>query len=113
MIHFFVGVAIVSGGLQGPKGGQAQPDSIGWLLIGLGSLFILVGWTYAITMILAGRRLAKRRSYTYCMVMAALTCANMPVGTCLGVFTIIVLARPSVKRLFGARKPEVVEFGLD
>ena len=35
-----------------------------------------------------------------CIVMAALACLSMPFGTVLGVFTIIVLARPSVQALF-------------
>ena len=49
----------------------------------------------------AGRRLAQRRSYMFCMVMAGVACMLTPVGTVLGVFTIIVLNRPSVRRLFG------------
>jgi hypothetical protein len=32
--------------------------------------------------------------------VAALSCAFMPFGTVLGVFTIVVLVRPSVKQLF-------------
>jgi len=32
--------------------------------------------------------------------MAAIACINMPFGTALGVFTLIVLARPTVKALF-------------
>jgi hypothetical protein len=34
--------------------------------------------------------------------MAAIACMLMPFGTVLGVFTIIVLMRPSVKELFAA-----------
>jgi len=33
-------------------------------------------------------------------VMAAIECIFMPFGTVLGVFTIVVLARPSVKEMF-------------
>jgi hypothetical protein len=35
-----------------------------------------------------------------CFVVAAIECIFMPFGTVLGVFTIIVLSRPSVKALF-------------
>jgi hypothetical protein len=36
----------------------------------------------------------------FCLVMASITCMFMPFGTVLGVFTLIVLMRPSVKPLF-------------
>ncbi len=36
----------------------------------------------------------------FCLVMACVACLFMPFGTVLGVFTIIVLARPSVQTLF-------------
>lgn len=51
-------------------------------------------------MILAGRALAQRRRYTFCLVIAGVACMFMPFGTVLGVFTIIVLLRDSVKELF-------------
>lgn len=36
----------------------------------------------------------------FCMVMAAISCFEIPCGALLGVFTFIVLDRASVKRLF-------------
>ena len=39
--------------------------------------------------------------WTFCLVMGAVACMFMPVGTVLGVFTIVVLMKPSVKELFG------------
>ena len=35
------------------------------------------------------------------LVVAALECLAFPLGTVLGVFTLIVLVRPEVKQLFG------------
>ena len=47
--------------------------------------------------------LARRRRYLYCLILAGVMAATcMPFGTVLGVFTIIVLMRPSVKQAFGA-----------
>ena len=66
----------------------------------MGAVFFLTGWTLAVAMAIAGRKLAVRRSYTYCLVVAGIECLFMPFGTVLGVFTIIVLIRPSVKALF-------------
>jgi hypothetical protein len=34
--------------------------------------------------------------------VACVSCVFMPIGTILGVFTILVLSRPSVKSAFGA-----------
>jgi len=36
----------------------------------------------------------------FCLIVAGIICIFMPLGTILGVFTIIVLVRPSVKAMF-------------
>jgi hypothetical protein len=64
------------------------------------AFFIVAGWTLAGLMVLAGRSLAARTRYTFCLVIGAVECLFMPVGTVLGVFTIIVLVRESVKGMF-------------
>ncbi len=46
--------------------------------------------------------LKQRKSRTFCLVVAAISCLEVPYGTILGVFTFLVLERPSVARLFGA-----------
>lgn len=59
----------------------------------------------AVTLVMAGKRLRAHSHYTFCQVMAAVSCVFMPFGTVLGIFTLIVLARPSVKTLFGIETP--------
>ena len=71
----------------------------------LGSCFIVVGWVFAALVLMAGRCIAGRKSYTFCFVVACVECLWAPFGTCLGVFTLVVLNRPSVKALFAARSP--------
>jgi hypothetical protein len=66
----------------------------------LTSFFMLAGWAIAAGIVVAGRFLGRRRHYVFCMVMAAIMCMVPPFITVLGVFTIIVLLRPSVKLLF-------------
>ncbi len=73
---------------------------MGIFFAAIAAVMILLGWSFAVCVLLAGRNLARRRRYTFCMVMAALLCLFMPFGTVLGVFSIIVLVRPSVKALF-------------
>ena len=49
---------------------------------------------------LVARRLRQRRSRVLCLVVAAIDCISIPFGTLLGVFTFVVLARPTVMRMF-------------
>lgn len=82
--------------------GNPPPPFVGWIFVVIGAVGILAGLTITVLTVVAGRRLAKYRSHTYCLVVAALLCLFMPLGTALGVFTLIVLMRPSVKQLFSA-----------
>ena len=50
--------------------------------------------------VLQGLQLRQRRRHTFCVVMAAIGCAFMPFGTVLGIFTLIVLTKPTVRSLF-------------
>jgi hypothetical protein len=107
LIHLGLGIAMVSGALDGPGGppgspGSAAPPAVfGWIFIVIPGLIILFGWTLAMLMAVAGRRLQLRTSYTYCLVVAGVECLLMPYGTILGVFTIVVLMRDSVRAIFG------------
>lgn len=103
LFHLFFGIAMVAGwGELQQEGPMAV--AMGWLFIVFASLFILAGWAFAVCLLLAGRYLAQRRRYTFCLVMAALACMFMPFGTVLGVFTIIVLVRDSVRERFGVAR---------
>jgi hypothetical protein len=44
-----------------------------------------------------------RKSRTLCLVAAAISCLEIPYGTLLGVFTLIVLDRASVRNEFAGR----------
>ena len=81
--------------------GEAPPVFVGWMLIALGGGLTLIGWASAGLAIYAGRCLARRAHYTFCFVMACGECLFAPFGTVLGIFTIIVLNRASVRALFG------------
>ncbi len=106
-VHLAMGIAMVSGAFDAPGGafegpGQSAPPAfLGWFFIGMAAIFIVLIWATAIAILLAARNLAQHRAYTYCLVVAAIECTFMPLGTVLGVFTIMVLIRPSVKELFG------------
>ena len=83
------------------KPGEDLPsESLGWIFAVLGSLLFLIGIAMAICILVAGRSLALRRRYSFVLVMACIECLFIPFGTILGVFTIVVLSRESVRGLF-------------
>lgn len=104
VLHLAVGLWMVGGGLteQAAKPGQApmDPQLFGWLFVAIASMLIAFGLALATLLGIAGRRLKQRRSHTFCLVVAGLACLNMPLGTVLGVFTLVVLTRPGVRETF-------------
>jgi hypothetical protein len=54
----------------------------------------------AILKLLTAQYIKRRRSRAFCMVVAAISCLEIPYGTLLGVFTFLVLGRNSVRGLF-------------
>lgn len=68
----------------------------------MGGLVVLGDWTLGGLTLYAGRGLKRRANDVFIQVVTGLNCVFVQVlGTTLGVFTFIVLNRPSVKALFG------------
>lgn len=100
LIHLTVGLIFL---INPPsaQGGEAFPAQVFGLMFALiGGALVLCGWAFAACLFAAGRSIAARKRHTFCIVMAALSCASFPFGTALGVFTILVLTRTSVKAMF-------------
>jgi hypothetical protein len=81
-------------------GEDLPPEFLGWIFAVIGSVLFLIGLAMAICILIAGRSLALRKRYTFALVMACIECLFIPFGTILGVFTIVVLSRESVRGLF-------------
>jgi hypothetical protein len=79
---------------------EVPPAALGWVFVGLGIFLFLLGAVFALVLVLAGRSLSRRKHYRFAFVVACIECIFVPFGTILGVFTIIVLSRQSVKILF-------------
>lgn len=91
------------------KGAKSPPpteifDTLKIVYLALG------GWmgTSLVFNLLAGFYLRARKHRTFCFIVAAFDCLHMPLGTVLGIFTIVVLARDSVRESF-----ETKAHGLD
>lgn len=101
IIHLLLGAALVSGVFPPTKSGDGPPAFIGWVFLVVGGTLVLLGWSLAVATFVAGRSLAKRRRHLYCVIVAAvMAVACVPMGTVLGVFTLTVLLRPTVKEQF-------------
>lgn len=92
--------------LANPEGinthGESEevPTWFPYLFMGLGVFLVAMGWTLAILTFLSARKLAKLRNRTFSLVTAGLLCLIMPLGTILGVITILILCRDSVIQLY-------------
>jgi len=108
IIHFGIGLAILLGAIpqQPGRGNPQEAQLVGGVFVAVASTIMLLGWTTSGLIIYAGRCLARRRRYTLCMVAAAISCLFMPFGTVLGIFTLIVLNKPSVRALFDQPEAE-------
>lgn len=102
IIHLVLGLMMALRPEVFDHGKNAPPAFLGWFFVVFASIFIFLGWTFAALLAWAGRCLGQRKNYTFCLVVGGVACLFMPFGTVLGVFTIIVLSRPSVKVLFAS-----------
>jgi hypothetical protein len=101
LIHVALGLVILfSPEIFGSPRSQ-PPRAFGLFFVFIGGMIILLGWSFAALVAWAGVNLGRFRRHTFCLVIACLCCLSIPFGTILGVFTIIVLNRPTVKVMFG------------
>lgn len=86
--------------LSGSSASDAPPAFFGWFFVAIGVAFMLGFGISAALKILAGLWIKRRTHRIACLVFAGITCLSVPFGTLVGVFTFIVLLRPSVAALF-------------
>ncbi len=105
LIHVGIGLfMILSPESLIDNGGEQPPAFVGWLFAIIGAIVCAIGLAISICTILSGRFLSRKIKYMYSFVMACIECLFMPFGTILGVFTIIVLSRDSVKVIYGRKE---------
>jgi hypothetical protein len=102
---FFIGAAVshtVRNAAESAQGADnaVAPQFIGALFGIIGLVIFVVALAFAGAKVYAALCLKRRRGRTFCLVIAAISCLEVPWGTLLGVFTIIVLERPTVSRQF-------------
>lgn len=100
---FFVFLGHFLGSDLVQESGDAPPRAIGAFLIVLGWVLFVFVEVMGILNILSGRYLAQHRNRGFSLVIAAIECLNFPLGTALGVWTIVVLNDPEVRAAYGDR----------
>jgi hypothetical protein len=101
LIHVVIGILMLCGAIDG---NDAPPRFVGLFFIIFGLAFIIMSWILAGLMTALGVQLRRRTSRTFCLVVAGIECISMPFGTILGILTIVLLMKDSVKQLFEAPK---------
>ena len=100
--HLAMGIWLLTSDVARSKNG-APAALFGGFFTLIAVTWMLVAWSLATCLVIAGRSLADRKRRTFCLVVAgaeAMLC--VPFGTVLGMFTIIVLLRPAVREVFEA-----------
>lgn len=80
-------------------GNEWQPEPGCSILAVMILVLILLGG-YAVLNLLAARAIQTRSGYVLCLLTSAVNCLNIPLGTLLGIFTLVLLADPEVRPLF-------------
>jgi|SRR5687768_13690234 len=83
--------------------GAPSPPAMVWIFGIFGSAIAGFAALITVAKIITAIRLKERRSRTWCLVTAGLTCLEIPYGTALGVMTFMVLGRENVRRQFESR----------
>ncbi|MBN2484166.1 MAG: hypothetical protein JXD21_08220 [Candidatus Omnitrophica bacterium] len=101
IIHIVLGIVFVMfPDKMVSESGETMPAFFGWIFVIAGALAMAAGWAFSVCAILAGRYLVRRRKHLFCIIVAAISCLFFPLGTVLGVFTLIIITKPEVKALF-------------
>ena len=62
--------------------------------------FALYGITTMVLNVLAAMSIRARSNWTFCMIVAGINCISVPLGTVLGVFTLVLLGKDAAREKF-------------
>lgn len=98
--YFVVVAAFVVNAPSSPHGRPADQEMVAGIMMVIGVVMGVLMIPLFVLHLMAAAALKKRTRYMLAMVMSGFTCLSVPLGTGLGIWTIMVLQRPSVKALF-------------
>lgn len=86
------------------NGGPCSEADMVWfrgIFVVIGVAMFVLCVAIAMIQFMTGKNLAHCKGWMFCIVVAAIECLSFPIGTILGVSTIVVLVQEENKRLFG------------
>jgi len=100
-VHYFIMHTVFSNPEMWKSRPEGMPlktflDAFIWFYLFLGVML----FTGLVLNVLSGLFLWQKRHRVFSLVIAGLDCLQIPLGTALGVFTILVLSRDSVRQLY-------------
>jgi hypothetical protein len=102
LIYVALGTAFVF--IPSTPSASAPPAAIGWLFVTIGLVGFAILMGLGVLKLMAGFWIRKRTHRVAVMVVAAISCLEVPYGTLTGVFTFLVLSRASVAARFDVAK---------
>jgi len=81
------------------EGGDGMPLLLTGTVAAVGAgFYVLLAWSLVAALVVSGRNLLAESRFTFCLVVAAVSCLLFPLGTILGVSTIMVVNREQIRR---------------
>lgn len=103
VLYIMMGGVMMAGGFSDVSHDNQDAEvfqMMGGMMVA-GSLFLIaLLWLQALLECVVAQRLLQCRSRTLCFVAAGISCLNFPFGVLLGVFTFLLMSRPSISRCF-------------
>lgn len=106
LIYVILGAGMLVGGTQT---GEVELMMTGGIFLVVGLFGTLIVVALGIMSILCGKYLREHRNRMFCLVMSGLACANAPLGTILGIFTILEIEKPEIKKEFEENEQRIKE----
>lgn len=105
-LYICMGSFITAGAFNGlgGGGGAAPPAPAGWIIIGTGSAIMLWALLTVALEVAAAVSLQNGKRKTLCIICSILHFLNIPLGTALGIFTLVALNKPGIKTFFEQQK---------
>lgn len=101
LLYVLIGAFAVGASILHEAGEGAHAVMItGAMLVAFGLLLAIVIFAFAFVKFLVARFLVRHQNYTFCLIYAIVELLFVPLGTVLGIFTLIVLSRPHIKSAF-------------
>ncbi|WP_254507100.1 hypothetical protein [Anatilimnocola floriformis] len=102
-VYFGIGLAFVGGAaVQDSAEASAGMAAFGGFVFVIGLIVLAIFLVQIVCLFLTGWFLITGRCHLFCFINGCLLLMHAPFGTALGVFTIIVLSRDTVKQRFAA-----------